>query len=246
MGALARGFLIPRNFECKATTKRPAAESSNCSRARHQPTPYQRPVTARFPPPQQSHFPSVLGVLFGEPFYKSQRLPAQNRRLTASPRVSYISHPSLHVNRGLPISTRAKRCRRWSRYKAALRQQQCSCSVDDEHFVAHATGTAALSTITRAMAADLGGTIRISTIEPAAIETEMLRDGFGQDAEKKTSPLLCHPIARIERPVEVAKLTLVLAASDIHFLHGACLAIDGAYLQSYTTLCRVEATKPYF
>lgn len=50
-----------------------------------------------------------------------------------------------------------------------------------KNFVAYATSKAALAGMTRALAVDLGPRVRINAIEPAAIETEMLKAGFEGD-----------------------------------------------------------------
>ena len=45
-------------------------------------------------------------------------------------------------------------------------------------FTAYATSKAALAGLTRAMAVELGGSVRVNAIEPAAIATPMLAAGF--------------------------------------------------------------------
>lgn len=95
------------------------------------------------------------------------------------------------------------------------------------NFVAYATSKAALSGMTRAMAVDLGGRVRINAIEPAAIATEMLEAGFAGQPERYTMLADCHPQGRIGTPAEVAALALSLASGELRFLHGACVALDG-------------------
>ena len=96
-----------------------------------------------------------------------------------------------------------------------------------KEFVAYATSKAALSGLTRNMAVDLAGKIRVNAIEPAAIETAMLKAGFeGQD---KLYQALgeCHPLGRIGDVKEVAKLAFTLINQEIGFLNGATVALDG-------------------
>ena len=95
------------------------------------------------------------------------------------------------------------------------------------NFVAYATSKAALSGMTRALAVDLGARLRVNAIEPAAIETEMLYAGFAGQPERYQQLERCHPQERIGRPEEVARLALALVDSDIGFLHGACIGLDG-------------------
>lgn len=96
-----------------------------------------------------------------------------------------------------------------------------------KNFVAYATSKAALAGMTRALAVDLGPRVRINAIEPAAIETEMLKQGFDGKADLYSKLEQCHPQQRIGQPTEVARLALVLASEGMDFLHGSCLGLDG-------------------
>ncbi|MEI6639291.1 MAG: SDR family oxidoreductase [Chlorobium sp.] len=95
------------------------------------------------------------------------------------------------------------------------------------NFVAYATSKAALSGMTRFMALDLGGRVRINAIEPAAIETDMLQKGFSGDLKGYKALKSYHPINRIGEPDEVANLALAMVSGGMGFLHGACVGIDG-------------------
>jgi NAD(P)-dependent dehydrogenase (short-subunit alcohol dehydrogenase family) len=95
------------------------------------------------------------------------------------------------------------------------------------NFLAYATSKAALSGMTRAMAVDLAGRVRVNAIEPAAIATEMLKAGFINQPEKLTQLESCHPQGRIGTPAEVAALALSMASGDMQFMHGACVGLDG-------------------
>lgn len=94
-------------------------------------------------------------------------------------------------------------------------------------FVAYATSKAALSGMTRAMAVDLGGRVRVNAIEPAAIATPMLEAGFEDPVRNLHALRDCHPQRRIGTPEEVAELALMLCNGHSRFLHGACVALDG-------------------
>lgn len=95
------------------------------------------------------------------------------------------------------------------------------------HFVAYATSKAALSGMTRAMAVDLGGRVRVNAIEPAAIATDMLKAGFAGQPTQYALLEGCHPQGRIGTPEEVAALALAIADGELRFLHGACIGMDG-------------------
>ena len=95
-------------------------------------------------------------------------------------------------------------------------------------FVAYATSKAALAGLTRALAVDLGGRVRVNAIAPAAISTPMLEAGFAGRAESRVELDRFHPAGRIGQPDEVARAAVWLASEDAGFLTGATLAVDGA------------------
>jgi len=97
-----------------------------------------------------------------------------------------------------------------------------------KNFVAYATSKAALSGMTRALAVDLGSRVRVNAIEPAAIETEMLKEGFAGKPELYRQLQSCHPQQRIGQPEEVAHLALAIAGGGMDFMHGACVGLDGS------------------
>ncbi|MEP1552277.1 MAG: SDR family oxidoreductase [Paraglaciecola sp.] len=94
-------------------------------------------------------------------------------------------------------------------------------------FVTYATTKGALSSLTRNMAVDLGGSVRVNAIEPAAVSTDMLKAGFeGKNEEYKMLEAF-HPIARIATPVEVAQLAVYLCSDKASFIHGSCINATG-------------------
>lgn len=94
-------------------------------------------------------------------------------------------------------------------------------------FVAYATSKAALSGLTRAMAVDLGGRVRVNAVEPAAVSTAMLRAGFEGQPNAYAQLEACHPQGRVGTPEEIAALVLAITSGELRFLHGACIGIDG-------------------
>jgi gluconate 5-dehydrogenase len=94
-------------------------------------------------------------------------------------------------------------------------------------FVAYASSKSALIGLTKAMSVDLRGIVRVNSISPAAIDTQMLRDGFGNDEEKVKLLNELHPSQRIGKPQEVSQLALLLAEDKLGFINGANLNIDG-------------------
>ena len=94
-------------------------------------------------------------------------------------------------------------------------------------FVAYATSKSALSGLTRAMAVDLGGRVRVNAICPAAIHTPMLAAGFAERPEAFAALHDAHPTGRIGLPEEVAHLARYLIAEAPVFLNGSCFGLDG-------------------
>ena len=95
-------------------------------------------------------------------------------------------------------------------------------------FIAYATSKAALSGLTRAMAVDFGKEVRVNIIQPAAISTDMLVDGFKENPEGLKQLRSFHPGGSIGAPIEVAKLAVFLASEECAFINGASLDINGA------------------
>ncbi len=96
-----------------------------------------------------------------------------------------------------------------------------------KEFVSYATSKSALVGLTRAMAVDLEGRVRVNAVSPAAIETKMLLEGFDNNEEKVKELEAIHPVQRIGYPEDVAKLVLFLASENNGFIHGANLSLDG-------------------
>jgi len=94
-------------------------------------------------------------------------------------------------------------------------------------FISYATSKGALVSLTKAMAVDLEGKVRVNAISPAAIETAMLRAGFDNNESAIDELRNLHPVKRIGYPADVAKLALFLASENTGFLHGANLSLDG-------------------
>lgn len=94
-------------------------------------------------------------------------------------------------------------------------------------FISYATSKSALVGLTKSMAVDLEGRVRVNAISPAAIETDMLRAGFENDESALDELRKIHPVQRIGYPADVAKLALFLASENDGFIHGANLLLDG-------------------
>lgn len=96
-----------------------------------------------------------------------------------------------------------------------------------KNFVAYAVSKAALSGITRAMAVDIGHKVRVNAIEPAAVNTPMLRAGFQFNEDKINILKNLHPTTDIAQPAEIAALAVHIASTELSFLNGACIDMSG-------------------
>lgn len=94
-------------------------------------------------------------------------------------------------------------------------------------FIAYSTSKAALSAFTRSLALDVGSVVRVNGIEPAAINTEMLRAGFNGKHESFSRLEKNHPAGVIGRPDEVASIVEFILTDKLPFLNGAVIALDG-------------------
>jgi NAD(P)-dependent dehydrogenase (short-subunit alcohol dehydrogenase family) len=94
-------------------------------------------------------------------------------------------------------------------------------------FVVYATSKAGLLGLTRSLAVEWGGRARVNSISPAAIATEMLKEGFSGRQNELNELALMHPLGRIGEPFEVAELALFLASDKARFISGVDYRIDG-------------------
>lgn len=77
--------------------------------------------------------------------------------------------------------------------------------------------------------ADSGHGIRINTINPGAINTDMLRGGAGELTDQvRKKATASTPAARVGEADEVAQTVVFLASDEARFINGVALAIDGA------------------
>ncbi len=94
-------------------------------------------------------------------------------------------------------------------------------------FSLYATTKAAIKGLTQSMAVELGSKVRVNCIEPAAISTKMLEQGFENDLYLKDRLNSYHPTGSIGNPSDVAMSILYLIDSENRFLNGCIINLDG-------------------
>ena len=94
-------------------------------------------------------------------------------------------------------------------------------------FSAYATSKAALVGLTRSLAVELGGRVRVNAVCPAAVATPMLSAGFAGDQKKLAALADCHPNRSIGTPEDVAAYVLILASGASPYVTGVILNLDG-------------------
>ena len=96
-----------------------------------------------------------------------------------------------------------------------------------KNFLVYSTSKAAISAMTRALTIELGDKIRFNAIEPAAINTAMLLDGFENDLSAITTLANFHPSGVIGDPDNLAKLAQLITENNDIFFNGAVIQLDG-------------------
>jgi NAD(P)-dependent dehydrogenase (short-subunit alcohol dehydrogenase family) len=96
------------------------------------------------------------------------------------------------------------------------------------NFSCYATSKAALEALTRSLALELSDKgVSVNAIAPAAIATQMLKDGFDEVPEKLEELESYHPAGMIGSPEELAAFVKSLVEQKGRFLTGSILDFNG-------------------
>lgn len=95
------------------------------------------------------------------------------------------------------------------------------------HFSAYAASKAALVGLTRSLAVELGGRVRVNAVCPGAVATPMLAAGFAGDPEGLSRLADYHPSRCIGTPEDIAAVVLMLASSASKYVTGTIINLDG-------------------
>ena len=96
------------------------------------------------------------------------------------------------------------------------------------HCMSYVASKFAIRGMTKTAAMELGPLgIRVNSIHPGAIDTDMARQGLeGLDVD----PFASIPISRIGRPEEVAELAVFLASDESGYCTGGEFVVDGGWI----------------
>lgn len=97
-------------------------------------------------------------------------------------------------------------------------------------FSAYATSKAGIHGLSRALAVELGPSIRVLTVAPAATATDMLKSGFEGREEAFAALEDVHPLRKIATPSEIARLAVLMASDAAAFMTGSVVYADGGVL----------------
>jgi len=88
--------------------------------------------------------------------------------------------------------------------------------------------------MTRSLAADYAGKIRVNCVCPGTVDTpfvEAYLEKYHKHEKAETRKQLNarQPIGRLGKPGEIAHLVLYLCSDEAQFVHGSMMAIDGGW-----------------
>ncbi len=96
-----------------------------------------------------------------------------------------------------------------------------------DRFGLYSVTKSAMSALTRAMAIEWGKKIKVVSVSPAAIKTDMLLAGFNDNLDKVQELEKIHPSGNIGEPNDVVEIILNILNFKSQFINGANIAIDG-------------------
>jgi NAD(P)-dependent dehydrogenase (short-subunit alcohol dehydrogenase family) len=90
----------------------------------------------------------------------------------------------------------------------------------------YATSKAGVIMLTRALAKELGGRVRVNGIAPGLFETRFAEALWGNE-EIRSRSLAENPMGRVGRPEEIAGAAVFLVSDAASYVNGQTLVVDG-------------------
>lgn len=135
-------------------------------------------------------------------------------------------HGAFAVNVEAPL--RLVRCawRAWMREHGGAVVNVCTegATRAGPHVGAYGTSKAALLHLTRQLAGELAPRVRVNSVSPGLVRTDLARFVWEPDEERVAAGL---PLGRIGRPEDVARAVVWLASDAADWVTGADLLVDG-------------------
>ncbi len=95
---------------------------------------------------------------------------------------------------------------------------------------AYCASKGAIVNLTRSMAMELAPRIRVNSVCPGVVDTDMAREGFALDGDQEKGMQQqreSYPLKRVATAEEIAASILYLASDDARFITGESLVVDG-------------------
>ena len=99
---------------------------------------------------------------------------------------------------------------------------------------AYGASKAGVLSLTRTLALELAGSVRVNSVSPGTVRTPMIEAAASMESEDLESAISSwgkrHPLGRVGQPREIAQAVLFLASEDASFITGANLVVDGGLM----------------
>jgi 3-oxoacyl-[acyl-carrier protein] reductase len=92
--------------------------------------------------------------------------------------------------------------------------------------ISYSASKAALSNLTKALALNLGPSMRVNAVAPGFVETEMT-DFISKNEKIHKNIIERIPLKRLGKPEEIAKVARFLISDDSSFMTGEVIVVDG-------------------
>lgn len=140
----------------------------------------------------------------------------------------------LAVRRSMDVNVIAPLVLSQCLYRRLASGKGCIINISSVHarltkagFCAYSTSKAALSGLSRALAVEWGGDVRVATLEPAAVATPMLEAGFAGQPGARAALDAAHPSHAIGTAEQVAEWVYRLVVDRHPFSNGMLIRLDG-------------------